>query len=464
MPLNCLFQELDTETRDYLLAVHQAKGRGSPGIYVSVGNSKPMMGCILGPIIAIGVFVFSLSSDKDAWAVALLQTAGVLLGGWLFVYAFRRWSNSGSVQYPGYFLVFDPLHIYEVMGENVRVTALRGVAGVEAIGTASAPQIRFEFNGQKPHVVTMPTVVSAELVETYYDALDRIERGKVDAFANADVGEQGAAAVHVAMTEEFPANLGDINLEIPTVPLEPAKGNRAAGGIVGILAILVVGAAVFLLFWQSNQVVHDELAFENAKANGASGLRGYLIDPRNVRHREEAQTLLSHSYDSAVAKLRSNLPGTNPKLREAMSQLVDSLRTADQAVLSINVKLQGNLAGAAAEDHPQTRQEIADSLARSIGTDKVAFVDAPPGKPAHIEVTYHTEPDTAPGQFGKVILVMDVSVRKDISAAPIAKETVKLPNLPAGPIETFRFVVSHAVLKELVGEVTNAPPPDLGEF
>src|SRR5688500_14004605 len=93
--IKCLFEELDDETRAYLREVRTRRGNRTPGIFVGGGNGWPVVAIILGPIIAAVALSQGFLSTKDAWAVALLQTAGLMLGGWMIVYAFRRWFAAG---------------------------------------------------------------------------------------------------------------------------------------------------------------------------------------------------------------------------------------------------------------------------------------------------------------------------------------------------------------------------------
>src|SRR5215210_3744558 len=88
------FEELDEATHDYLVAVRDAEGAGSPGVFVATKDALPGCGCIAGPI----VIAVTLAATLTTWAgviyddpvgVALLQTAGLLLGGWLLVAGFR---------------------------------------------------------------------------------------------------------------------------------------------------------------------------------------------------------------------------------------------------------------------------------------------------------------------------------------------------------------------------------------
>ena len=93
------FEEFDDATHDYLLGVKEKEGRGFPGIYVPVKNALPTVGCCLG-VLLIGIMIpVTLMSDiilGDPEAVALLQTAVLLLGGWMIVAALRARAGRAS--------------------------------------------------------------------------------------------------------------------------------------------------------------------------------------------------------------------------------------------------------------------------------------------------------------------------------------------------------------------------------
>ena len=54
----------------------------------------------------------------------MLQTAAILMGGWLILYAFRRWL-ANTDNFAGWFFYFDPgRHVYIGEGETIRIAAL----------------------------------------------------------------------------------------------------------------------------------------------------------------------------------------------------------------------------------------------------------------------------------------------------------------------------------------------------
>src|SRR5438105_8765227 len=151
--LKCLFEELDDETRAYLQEVRARRGSRTPGVFVGGGNGWPVLAFLAGPVIALFAVAQGFLSTKDDWAVALLQTAGVMLGGWLVVYAFRRWFAPAR-KFAGFFTYFDPTHVYQVSGESVTVTDVSDFSGVDARHTYSGgnyggSNVTFDLGGRR---------------------------------------------------------------------------------------------------------------------------------------------------------------------------------------------------------------------------------------------------------------------------------------------------------------------------
>src|SRR5262245_24212014 len=96
-----VFEELDEGTREYLTAVRDAQGSGAPGVFAPASSSLAGCGCIAGPLIIIATLAFTLTTwidvvYDDPARVALLQTAGILVGGWLLFAAIRAALGKGS--------------------------------------------------------------------------------------------------------------------------------------------------------------------------------------------------------------------------------------------------------------------------------------------------------------------------------------------------------------------------------
>ena len=120
------FQEFDDATREYLLEVREREGRGTPGVFAPVTASLAGCGCITGgilvPVTLFATLFWDIIIVKDPTKVAMLQTAGLLLGGWMLIAAFRVWGGKNSPKRAGTWVYGDPLYLYEANGEDVKVT------------------------------------------------------------------------------------------------------------------------------------------------------------------------------------------------------------------------------------------------------------------------------------------------------------------------------------------------------
>lgn len=143
-----------------------------------------------------------------------------------------------------------------------------------------------------------------------------------------------------------------------------------------------------------------------------------------------------------------------------MVKLLDSLRTAETAVVSIQVKQKtGDAASASSDAASRLRTDLADGLARSIGPELIAFVAPPDDKPAHLNVTYEILPGK-PGQAGADVN-LSVEVRADVDQPPVSATTwaVNLPlNAGMAAVQTMDLLKIE-LSRELVGEWKPAPPP-----
>src|SRR2546429_9560015 len=102
------FEELDRETRDYLIHVRDEAGHGMPGVYVGTPNYLPVVGVILGFVVVIVTLIVTLPPTDPPVKEALLQTAGFLFGGWLVPAALRVWMGGNSGRYAGHFVNSAP--------------------------------------------------------------------------------------------------------------------------------------------------------------------------------------------------------------------------------------------------------------------------------------------------------------------------------------------------------------------
>ena len=133
------YSQLDPDTKAYLRAVRQARGRGMPGVFEATSDARAVFAFLIG-LVVIPLFLwFGYSTNKAPWAMAMLQTAGVMLGGWLIVYAFRRWF-AGHDRYAGKFVYFDPEHVFVGKGEELAYARLDDDTAAEPDGDSVNPR------------------------------------------------------------------------------------------------------------------------------------------------------------------------------------------------------------------------------------------------------------------------------------------------------------------------------------
>ncbi len=459
MQVSCLFAELDEPTRDYLLGVVKSRGRGAPGIYLSESSWAPWVAFFLGPVIFLVSFCAGIGSGKGAWAIAMLQTAGVVLGGWLMIFAIRRWFGAGSEKYPGKFLYFDPLHVYQCAGEGITITSLQSVQAVTAVPGDGGFRMAFDLGDDRVLWVPMPSPGAAALVEDYYAAMADVERQENSPFVSGGPAMIGAASVYAAREGELPRGLGDIALESEEIATAPEK-SRSAGMGLGPLLILASGVLVFFLFWTANATVGESLsdnqAFQQAKLDGAPGLRVYLLDESHTRHREEAKNLLAAQYTPVITRLSqppapSGLPDHVPsKIRKTgMVPLMEMLQTADSPAVSIVTRFK-QATGQTVVD-PNLQRDLADGLARSLDPKLIAFAAPPDGKAAHIEVEVSRAADNSH--------LVRVRIRTKLDQAPVADETFPITMAMYTRASRGPNPLAIAICEEMTGSWTPAPPP-----
>lgn len=457
----CQYEELDDPTREYLRTVRTAIGRWMPGIYFGRSNPWPIFALGCGPVVAFGFVVMGFASIKDAWATAMLQTAGVFLGGWMVLYAFRRFFAKSSPKFAGFYTYFDPHAAYQAKGEQVTVTDVTHVNAVTAVRGKGSAAVRFE-DGAGFALVPGLSPPQAGLIEEYYAAMETVQnREGADRLSDAALG---GAAREMALTGNLPRDFSQMTLEVEDVPAEPQKARSARPRLLWYLFLLACAGGTFAVFSAVNQPIRDEASFATAKtANTPTAYRGYLLDDRNTAHRAEAEKALATLYDAPIDRVRTNAVA-DPTLKEGVAQLLDSLRTPTPPVVSIRVSNAATNAPPLAEfEIKNLHEQIGDSLAQTLGTDHVRFLvfNPAPGENPHLDVVATVGP-------GRQV-TCEVAIRLKPDGDPVAKKTlaadpvaVQGPGVPIGvpaPVSTDPVTrIRTAVLTALVGEVRNAPP------
>jgi hypothetical protein len=471
------YEQLDPATKAYLRDVRAMKGRGAPGMFYHVGTTRPVWALIAGIFILPFFLWIANTSTKSPFAVAMLQTAAILLGGWLILYAFRRWLASAD-NFAGWFFYFDPAHAYIGEGETVRVAALPSDTEITPVGEG----VRF-MTQHDGFTVAMPNRLAAAFVSDFYAAVDWVMARETGPWANLPLAEVGGVAKYLVEEDAEPPSIQDCGLRIDTLPDEVTAVRKPKSGMLGYLAVVGVGLLLFGLFWTINPRMQDDRNFGNAveKANspedpdmlGAEGYRDYLLNDRNTRHRDEAIKAISDIYEKPINRIKSAQaafpPTTDPILSNGMIELLESLRGPTIPVVSIEVtdKALGPLAGGPMANG--LREYLSDGIAKALGKDIITFVKKPdelPGVPAMLDVKFEKQ--------GLNQVKWWVELRLKADEKPIAVQEGRTSFTPAAfggfnpkPLESTEVnergpvtsEITEAVYKDIMMKmVGNAPP------
>lgn len=454
------YSQLDPTTKAYLRAVRQAGGRGAPGVFDATTDSRPVWALLIGLVVLpVGLWL-GYGTNKAPWAMALLQTASMMLGGWLILYAFRRWT-AGLDRYAGRFVYFDPENVFVGQGEELMYARLGDDPAIEPAGD-TAVKFRTE-NGEFTVPVASRTV--ALYVADYYDALSHLRGDENGWWRGVEPAVLGAMARFMVVNERVPGNLSEVVLEIEDMPEEvrPARGRPS--GILRYLLILAVGAGVYAGFAFTNQPIHDEGAFAAVNQSSPADLRHYLADPNTGAHHDEAKKKLNDLYDTKIRELNARA-NTDAEVREGFTRLLDSLREPELPAVSLSVRDESkNAVGQSWSDTLRTR--LADGIGTEVGKEYILLVRRPGDHPP--TATTAGEPFT-PDTEDKPALIQ---LRYSADNGPISwtlefrlKPTDEKPYLvvsrvvPADGSPLASEAVYADVMKKMLGNAP-APPPQL---
>ena len=493
-----ILEELDDETRNYLIAARNWRGRGLPGVYAPRKNSWPGVGCLVGLVLVIGTPILTMTNVSDVVyndpdRVALLQTAGLLLGGWMCAAAFRVWSRGkgADVRTAGYWVYADARHLYEAAGEQVTVTPLADLQGAKYRHTYSENKyqktaVTVMFAGKRTRSVTIADEEAAEALVGFLNYLvfaagpDGAGRA---ALAPADLGALGA---EVARTEDEPADAagnpdpGRVKLAWNhPVPETPERARPATPAVIPYVVLLLAGVGCYFLMRAVDIPVRDTTIFEAVTGDPVEPryLRAYLADERNTLHRAEVTDKLASFYDPVIAALRRQGAPAN----DGLIRVLESVRTAEQAVVSVRVTETKSPAGGEAGAAVRTKA-LRESLARRVALalspisrpivipagmvinpqpppvseQLLTFVEAPEDAAnPHFDIRYAFEP-TGKGEYrvsGQIL------VRVSVEDAPVARGEVTLPRAyAAGQEDTAVQNLVAEFVKQMTGSPGNETP------
>ncbi len=441
-----LFEELDDQSREYLLCARDKAGQGMPGIFVRRQNALPAIAFVSGVAILGGMAVLSwYLMQQEPLAIAMLQTIGVLLGGWLILYAVRIWNAQQGSRYAGYFVFADAHTLWDCRGTTVTTTELSHL--VEAKGV-------LHFNTEKKYTHTVVTVKADNGVRSFDIQNERHARDLIH-FLNAlvwlrsregsenggiDLSQlspaiEGAVAKTLTLTDELPTayTAEALELEVTELPT-PRKEGRASSGVLMYALIVLVAVGGVFGFKHLNVGQRDDaiwasiMKFEEPhKHEAAPWLRAYLADPRNIAHREEARAMLRDIYQKAIASIRAKVnpagianqgerEPVDPALVDCLAIVLTELAEQPQAVVTVSVKDGKPGSANASEREKDVRREYTLALMNAVSPQLVAFVEAPPEALGMIDIVF-VEKDL-PNNFFQKQVNYKVTVRQTTDGEP----------------------------------------------
>lgn len=507
MSTTYLFEELDEATREYLLEVRRREGKKSPGVFAPVSHPWPAVGIFLGPCVVAATLLLTLTSwidvvYDDPKRVALLQTAGLLLGGWMFVAALRSWARKKSPKYAGHWVYADPLHLYQAHGEQVRVTPLDGLRDATCqhnynnnTYTGSAVKVRLARKTVVP--VSINDEKKAGQFTVYLNYLAWAYSAEGGARADLKPAQLGGLARYFSKNESEPLDADQnidfhaFEVDFDEVPGEPRREGRAVPAFVPYLILVPAGVLCFFVMAALNVPIRDDAIYEAVTTAPVEPrfLRAYLTDPRNTRHRKEVYDKLAPFYDGSINSVRQN--AKNEVLKNGFVQVLDSLRRTDQPVVSIRVtemKTPPGQEGGALERVKRFREGVADrtnaEFARvapavlpppdvvftvqppPVGHQLIAFALMPEDAPnPHFDVEYSFDPAPAPGLYR---LTAKVTIRVNVDDAPVAQADIALDaTYAANQADQAALDLKERLIRDMVGAAVQAPafgqPPVFGQ-
>ncbi len=460
-----LLEELDDATTEYLRAVRRDKGERLAGIYVGTDQYGPGCMLIAGPIVMIAALWFASTQLDDPTNVAMLLTAGILLGGWLTLAAIRISISRGRETNLGSFFYADPWHLWMVSGTKVEHIDLDGVAGATAIETR---------NNEGAYQASILTLQTSSGVETISLAKE-IGAREIQAYIEFWIGKRGGRLLSPVDAESFAAGAkayaydqqAPLNAKLPIDIPKPEKVREAGFGWLNLALVTAVGVGLFYVLQPLVIQWRDDAVFDLVRSRPPNELRAYLVDARNTRHRQQVQTLLAGHYVAPIAKVKERIQNNgDPKLAEfadPMETLLQSIAEAAQPIITVRVR--GKQPDNPFDANPlptlqraaAVKTMIADSLLGAIGPDKLSIADAPEGVPALIEVDYEIVPDA--GQ-PTVRLDTTVTIRKSPDNEPLIRRTWQRASFaPQSTDEVLRSFV-----KAITGGDPAGPLPNGGEW
>lgn len=395
------FEELDRETRDYLRAARDRDGADVPGIFVRKPDYLPLVGLLLGFLIIVVTVVITIPPTDPPVKEALLQTAGLVLGGWLVLAAVRVWMSGKVGGYAGHFVYADPDYLYDASGAEIEVIDLADLREVKGVantneGKFQSTSLRLRFTNRRAEV-SVPDEVGARRMTMFLNAVcymrDGGENGKDEDLRNLPPEAMGATAKLVAISGEFPANPARAEIGNGIRVPHPQRTGRRSTGFVGLVLVAAAGTGIFLGLEKVNYPFRDEAVFAQIEKLPAKeqppALRMYLANDKFTAHRDDARRLLGERYAESVT---ANINGTDRDLKRGLTEVVLALKdkpTGAVSLRTLEARAPLGKADGTAQRQKNVGERLADKWAVTIGDELVAFATLDdPDLPANIDLRW----------------------------------------------------------------------------
>ncbi|MSR55351.1 MAG: hypothetical protein EXS09_19010 [Gemmataceae bacterium] len=464
------FEELDYETRDYLVLARRTQGKGVPGIFTPRSNSLPIIGILVGFGIMILTVLITFPPTDPPAKEAMLQTAGFLLGGWMVLAAIRVWM---SKKHAGHFVYADAENLYEAQGGTIKITDLVDLRHANATQNKNYTDIAIKV-GNEQRRFQVNDEECGRRVAVFLNAVNYMRSGGEDGtdkvLQDLSPEAMGTVAKCVVETGEFPKNVGEAeDPDVARVP-QPRKEGRRSTGLLAIFATFVIGTGLFFVFKGINAPWRDDAVFERVQSiegkAQAPALRLYLGHTEFTAHRDEAQKMLDAHYDREV---QATVSGTDPDLRRGTAEVVLALKSKPWGVVTFIAAEMTSPEGMAVfaslrEKNVQT--QLADKWGSTIGDELVVFASpANPEDPAEPDKKAKGMIDLrwrfAPG--GR--LEYTIEFRKSPDEQPFVTKTLTVTLPPEGQgiqqaDQTIQSMINQ-ILSRTVGNTRTRPlmPP-----
>jgi hypothetical protein len=430
------FETLDEATKDYLRLARDNRGSEMPGICVHKSDFLPLLGLIIGIGLIVATLVLTLPPHffDNPTNEAMLQTAGLLVGGWMVIAACRVWAAKRSPRYLGHFVYADARHVWDASGALVRITDIGELREAKATqnyseGKYQNTKVELSFPGERPSL-TVHDEDGGDRLVAFLNHVIRLRGGEGGGRATASPVTLGAMARVAAYSGKVPTALSERALAVSRLP-EPEQVSEPRSGLVNYVLIIAAAVGGVFLMREVDTVLRDDAVFEDVKDQAPPLLRAYLLDKRCTAHRGEVEHLLARYYEPKINRLKEQAKTPGQEWVTGLAEVIDQIKSAPVEVVSIRAneardpaRTGDNFDDAAIKmRQEEVEKKVANDLVAFVGQDRIAFAQAPPDVPPMIELSYKYTPAAEAQRRGEYDLQLLVQFRRGPEQPVIATKT-----------------------------------------